>query len=145
MSVRELDNFGKDLKAKYRSEAMKLGNGEKEIVKLAMTMKLRDERRHKIELEEERKRRREELWLEIGNKKRFERVMSKINAEMKKVRQIERKRLDEKAEHLRKIKREEELAKLEVCPEEIKMYSKIKLFDRLKMNEMIKEKVKVKK
>ena len=53
--VRELQHFGDDLKAKYRSKAMKMGGGDKEVVKLAMGLKLRDDRRYKIELREERK------------------------------------------------------------------------------------------
>ena len=133
LGVRDLQHFGDDLKAKYRSEAMRLGEGEKEVVKLAMDLKLRDDRRYQIELRQERKRRREELRLQIGNERSFKRVMTKINAEMKKVRQSERNRLNEKAEHLRKIKEEIETRKLEDCPEEIKMYKNIKLFNKTEM------------
>ena len=44
--------------------------------------------------------------LHIGNERSFRRVLTEINAEMKKVRQDEINRLNEKAEHIRKINKE---------------------------------------
>ena len=59
LGVRELECFGEDLRAKYRSEVMKKGGSEREAVKLSMILKLRDDKRHQVELKKERKMKRE--------------------------------------------------------------------------------------
>ena len=42
VGVRELEYLGEELRAKYRSDSMKKGGSEKEVVSLPMKLKLRD-------------------------------------------------------------------------------------------------------
>ena len=56
LSVREIEHFGEDLNNKFRSEQMKEAKSEKEVTKLIMELKLKDERRHVRERKKERKR-----------------------------------------------------------------------------------------
>ena len=104
VGVKELEYLGEDLRAKYRSEDMKKGGSEKEVVSLAMKLKLRDDLRHKHELQKEKNKRREELRIEMSGENSFSRVMSKINTEIKKVRQREKKKFTKKVLHLKEMK-----------------------------------------
>ena len=54
INVRELQHIGMELHNKFRSEDMKLGESEKEVVKMMMRLKLRDERKTQRELKRER-------------------------------------------------------------------------------------------
>ena len=143
VGVRELEYLGEELRAKYRSDRMKKGGSEKEVVSLAMKLKLRDDQRHLHELQKERNKRREELRLALDGEKRFSRVMSKINTEIKKVRQKERIKFERKVSHLKDIKIKEEIKKLEECPEEIIKYKDVKIFSKTEMDKLSKEKVEI--
>ena len=61
LCVRELAHLGEDLKSKFRSESMQGGSSDKEVVRLMMKLKLKDERKHQRELKERRNRKRKEL------------------------------------------------------------------------------------
>ena len=51
IGVREVENISEDIKVKYRSERMKGGQSNRDIVKMLMNMKLRDEKSEKKETE----------------------------------------------------------------------------------------------
>ena len=55
LQVREIEHLGESLNNKFRSERMKGARSEREVVKLVMELKLKDERRHQRELRKERK------------------------------------------------------------------------------------------
>ena len=59
VGVREVEHMGEDVREKYRSEEMKGGRSHREVIMLVMSLKLRDERKHKKELKERRNRERE--------------------------------------------------------------------------------------
>ena len=61
LSIRELAHLGENFKNKYRSERMQRGSSEKEVFKLMMKLKLKDERNHQRELKERRNLKRKEL------------------------------------------------------------------------------------
>ena len=61
LGVREIENLGENIKEKFRSEAIKEGKCEREVIKLIMRMKLKDERKHQRELKRRREIRRTEL------------------------------------------------------------------------------------
>ena len=63
VGVRELEHMGDDIKEKFRSETMKSGGREREVIMLVMGLKLRDEKRHQKELKA-RRNREKELWKE---------------------------------------------------------------------------------
>ena len=46
IGVREIEHLGDEIKEKFRSDTMKGGKSEREVIRLIMRMKLRDERRH---------------------------------------------------------------------------------------------------
>ena len=61
VGVRELEHLGEAIKEKFRSERMRGGRSEREVVMLVMSLKLRDEKRHQKELKM-RRNREKELW-----------------------------------------------------------------------------------
>ena len=56
LGVRELEHLGDEIREKFRSENMRGGRSEREVIKLIMRLKLKDERRHQRELREQRNR-----------------------------------------------------------------------------------------
>ena len=48
--VRELESIGEKIKDKFRSDKIKSRGREREVVKLVMSLRLKDERKHQIEL-----------------------------------------------------------------------------------------------
>ena len=56
IGVREVENISDEIKEKYRSERMKLGQSNRDIVKMIMEMKLKDEKSHQRELKKEKMR-----------------------------------------------------------------------------------------
>ena len=55
VGIRELEHMGDEIKEKFRSEKMKGGRSEREVVMLVMSLKLRDEKKHRKELKERRR------------------------------------------------------------------------------------------
>ena len=122
---------------------MREGGSEKEVVRLVMKLKLRDEKRHQRELKKVKNREREGLKCEIGSYRKFSRTMSRLYMEANKMRKIERKKYQNKANHLRRIRENEEEKKFEICPAEIKDYEEIYVFNKEKIDKMKKEKVEI--
>ena len=63
VGVREIEHMGEDIKEKFRSESMKGGRSEREVIMLIMSLKLRDEKRLKKEPKANRNREKEK-WTE---------------------------------------------------------------------------------
>ena len=71
LGVRELEHFGEDIKEKFRSEMMKGGNSEREVIRLVMKLKLKDEKSHQRELKRAKNKERDSLRKEIGAYRKF--------------------------------------------------------------------------
>ena len=50
LGVREVEHLGEDLKQKFRSEEMRGGRRDRDVIELVIRLKLRDERKHQREL-----------------------------------------------------------------------------------------------
>ena len=90
IGVREVEHLSEDIVEKYRSEKMKGGRSDREVVKMIMNLKLKDERGHQRELKKEKNRVREKFGSEIADKKLFRIEMSAMNKEDKLWRKTER-------------------------------------------------------
>ena len=145
LSVREVTHLGEDLKNKFRSEAMKGGDAEKEVVRLMMRLKLKDERRHHRELKARRNLKRKELENVIVSPRQINKISKMLNGEAARYRKVERKKYSDKANHLNRIRELEEEKKLEECPKEIYEYKDIIVFNKLEMEKLSKEKVEISK
>ena len=143
LCVRELEHLGDDIKNKFRSDSMKGGSSEKEVVRICMKLKLKDERRHQRELKERRNKRRKELEREIDSPRKFKKIASQLNVEAAKWRKLERRKYTDKATHLKKIREEEEEKALLKCPEEIISYKDVIVFNKKEMEKLNKELVEV--
>ena len=108
IAVREVEHLGEDLKDKFRSERMKGGRKDREVISLIMKLKLGDERRHQRELRLRRDNARGELESACDGKCEFRQKISVINREATNWRQVERKKYKKKVEHLLRIREEEE-------------------------------------
>ena len=97
MSVRELAHIGEDIKNKFRSESMKEGNREQEVVNLVMMLKLKDERRHAKELKERRNETRKELESLVESSRQFKKIIKMLNKEATNLRKVERCKYNKKA------------------------------------------------
>ena len=105
--VREIEHFGDDLNNELRSEKMRGARSEKEVVRLIMKIKLKDERRYQRETRQERKCCRDKLEKEVNISKKFKEIVSKVNNEAKHWRKLEKSKYQSKIEHIKKIRREE--------------------------------------
>ena len=74
LQVREIEHLGESLNNKFRSERMKGARSEREVVKLVMELKLKDERRHQRELRKERKEKRDILEYIVNSKNKFKKL-----------------------------------------------------------------------
>jgi len=133
--VRELESISESIRQKFRSE-MREGESNREVIRLVTERKYRDEKLHQRNLKKERNKRREELREEVRNEKKFAKIMSKINKEMKNVRKVERMKYDKKAQHLKNIREEQEIQKLEKCPIELNEYREIIALSKKKTEEL---------
>ena len=143
VGVREIEHLCEDIRRKFRSELMQKGGCEREVIMSVMKLKLKDERRHERELKRDKEKCREDLRKEINCKKKFERIMSKISAKIKRVRKSEKARYRTKSDHLIKIRQEKEVRELEECPIEIEKYKNARIFNKKEWEKMKKEEVKV--
>ena len=143
LSVREIEHLGDDLNNKFRSEIMRGGKSERMVLKSIMELKLKDERRFMHEIKERRERARKELKEMLGSKNSFNKVISKINSEAKRWRKLERSKYQSKVEHLKRIRKEEEIRKLQECPQEIIDYKDIIVFNKSEFDKMKKENVEI--
>ena len=144
LGVRELEHFGEEIKEKFRSEMMRNGGCEREVIRLVMQLKLRDEKRHQRELKKVKNRLRNDLRMESETYRQFSRTMTKLHHEAGKLRKIERKKYLNKANHLRKLREKEEEKQMELYPKEIEEYNEIKVYNGEAMINMKKEKTEVK-
>ena len=117
---------------------------EKEVVNLIMELKLKDERRHLHELKQERKEKRRILEELVTVKTSFKKHISQINGESRKWRKIEKERYKKKADHIRKLRIEEEEKLMEKCPIEINEYKDLRIFNKLEMERIKKDKTRKK-
>ena len=143
LGVREVEHLSEDIKNKFRSEQMKSGKKDRDVIDLVMRMKLKDERKHQRELRSRRDRARDVLEHDSDSKRQFKNIIQMINNEAEKWRLMEKKKYKNKLEHLIKIKREEEEINLMTCPAEIQEYADIMVFDKEKMLSLKKEPVEV--
>ena len=136
IGVREVENISEDIKERYRSERMKGGQSNRDIVKMIMGMKLRDEKSHQRELKKEKVRLRKILENECESRNQFKKIMSDNNNEAKYWRKNERNKFTKKQNHLMKIKEEDEIKKLEECPAELELYRSLSVFNKEKFEKM---------
>ena len=129
IGVREIEHLGEDLKGKFRSMKMKGGRNEREVISLVMRLKLKDERKLQRELKKERNRLRENIESECSGRL-FKKIISKVNCEVRKLRKFERTKFSKKANHLKQIKENKERIELEKCPEEIREYENLSIFNK---------------
>ena len=122
-------------------EMMKTARSEREVVKLIMELKLRDERRHQYEMRKERNEAKIRLENIVKVKNRYKRIISQINGEAKKWRNTEKRKYIKKADHIRKLRLEEEERELQTCPKELEEYRDLKIFSKKEMENLIKEEV----
>ena len=125
IGVRETEHIGENIVEKFRSEKMKRGESEQEIVKLIMNMKLKDEKCHQRELKREKQSIRSELEGEFEGENSFRRIISDLNYEAKRWRKMERNRFQKKEKHLKGVREKIELEEMEKCPEEIETYKEL--------------------
>ena len=142
LSVREVQHLGEEIHNKYRSENMKLGMSEKVVVKMITDLKLKDEKKHQRELKCIRNEKKELLAKGTSNSN-FKKLISKVNNEAKKWRRVEKSKYNTKANHLFNLRQMEEENKLQTCPAEISTYKNIKVFNKIEMEAMKKEKVEI--
>ena len=69
----------------------------------------------------------------MGNDRKYLKLLSKLNKEARKYRKIEKQKYRKKADHLKRIRDEVLDRELEICPEEIKYYENVKVFNKLRM------------
>ena len=143
IGVRETEHIGENIVEKFRSEKMKRGESEQEIVKLIMNMKLKDEKCHQRELKREKQSIRSELEGEFEGKNSFRRIISDLNYEAKRWRKMERNRFQKKEKHLKGVREKIELEEMEKCPEEIETYKELSIFSKKKMENLEKDEVEI--
>ena len=142
IGVRELEHIGEGIKEKFRSEAMKGGRSEREVIRLVMRLKLKDERRHQRETKGWRNKVKTDLEKRCS-KRQFSKVISMVNKEAVNWRNIERKKYTKKMDHLNKIRKIEEEKQLEICPQEIIEFADLSIFNKDKMRNLKKQNVEV--
>ena len=64
-----------------------------------------------------------------------------MNSEAKKWKNLERKKFTKKATHLKEIKEKEKIRELEKCPQEKSEFESLSIFDKNRIDAMVKEKV----
>ena len=140
LQVREIEHLGDDLNNKFRSEKMKGARSEKEVVRLIMKLKLKDERRHQRELKKVRNERKKELEV-VVSRNYYKKITSQINGEAKCWRKREKSKYDSKASHIKNIRKLDEEKQLETCPRELEEYRELKIFSKREMEKLEKEEV----
>ena len=143
LNVREIEHLGDDLNNKFKSDRMKGGRSEKVVIKTIMELKLKDERRFQRELKDRREKARKDLERKEESKAEFKRIITKINGEAKRWRKCEKSKYTSKVEHIKRLRKEEEIRFLEECPHEISAYKELTIFDKKKFDKLIKEKAEV--
>ena len=143
IGVREVENISEDFKEKFRSEKMKGGKSDRQIVGMMMKMKYRDERGHQRELKGEKMNLKRQLETECNSRKSLRNLLSLLNKEAKSWRKLERRKYIQKLNHLKTIKEKEEIEKLENCPEEIQKYASLSIFSKEKYEKLKKEKIEI--
>ena len=138
LGVRELESISESIRQKFRSE-MREGESNREVIRLVTEMKYRDEKLHQRNLKKEKDIERGKLMEDVNNERKFTRIMSKICNEMRKVRMVERKKYEAKAQHLKNIREREEIEKLEICPTEIEEFREIIALSKKKTEEIEKD------
>ena len=143
LEVRDIEHFGDDLNEKFKSEKMRGGRSERAVIKAIMELKLKDERRFQREIKKRRDRDKRELERQMDSKNSFKVIISQINGEAVKWRKMERSKFESKIEHLKRLRREREEEELQKCPEEIKDYNKLIIFNKEEIEKLKKEDVEV--
>ena len=81
--VRELESIGENIKEKFRSVEMKNGGRERDVVMLVMSLRLKDEKKHQIELKKKRNTEKEKMKEELGSIRQYKLIMTKLNKDSK--------------------------------------------------------------
>jgi len=136
-------SYCEDIKDRFRSDDMRKGKSEREVVRLVMKMKMKDEKKHQRDLKWRRDSQKARLETDCSSKREFSRNLSMINREAKQWRKLERRKYVQKVNHLRTVKKIEEEKVLESCPQEMLEFSGLSIFSKEKIEAMRKEKVKV--
>ena len=128
MSVREIEHLGDELNNKFKSERMRDSRSEKVVIRTIMSLKLKDERRFQREIKDKRAKARKELEEKVNSKAEFKTIIAKINGEAKRWRKYEKSKFQSKVEHIRRLRKEEEIRQLQECPQDLIDYANLVIF-----------------
>ena len=139
LGFKDVEDYNADLNLKFRSTAFKSGGGpkEKKVVKEAMALKLRDERKYNSEKIRERNIWRRKINHQLGeNTKRARTVIKNLRNEATKVRTEHREKYTEKINHLKKKFHDDQNEKLDSVPDELTDYASLSIFSSEKFEEI---------
>ena len=125
----EVEEFSLGLNSKLRSTTSEIHEGK--VVKAAMEIKMRDEKRYNNNLIKRRNQHRRDLGKHLGqNTKKYRTVIRNLRGDAQKIKSFYKEKYEKKLEHLRNKYRESEEEKVDKIPSEIEEYSSLSIFDR---------------
>jgi hypothetical protein len=128
----EVEEFSLGLNCKMRSKNSKNSEmHEGKVVKVAMEIKMRDEKKYNSELIRKRNQHRREISEILGqNSKRYRTIIRNLRGDAQKTKKIYKEKYDKKLNHLRYKYRESEEEKLDKIPKEMQDFESLSVFDR---------------
>ena len=136
----EIEEFNLDLQCKFRSRDFKENYGErndKKLIKAAMEIKIRDERKFNNEVNRDRnilRKKLEEIY--DKNSKPYRAKIKSLRCESAKVKNELNRKYEKKLSHLRAKYRDSEDDKIRKVPKSLEEFSDLSIFSPRKYNEI---------
>ena len=135
--VRDIEAYARAQSEKLRSEEMRLKEEERIVLMGLMHVKVKDEKRNLVALQQTKDRVRNLLAKTLGKGgKKFTSIIKELRKENKKRKEELRQKYNSKIKHLDCIRQKEIEEKVNTLPEELEMYKACKVFDKGKFNEI---------
>ena len=106
VGTRELENIGESLHSKFKSKNMINNDEERELVERGAELKLKDEKKYRREIKEALDKEKKELGEMLGMGWKYRKKIKNIKREALENKKKEKQRLNQKLEHLRKLRKD---------------------------------------
>ena len=143
--VRDLESYAKSISEQLRSEQYRMREEERKILLEIMSLKIKDEKKHLVEVKRKKEERKRWLIDQLGKNRKFDTIIRKLRKEtLARKAKLKRKYFN-KIAHLEQERKKEIIEKRKALPilSEILDYKECWIFDERKMEQIKEDDVKV--